>query len=81
MFSNEPNRIQFEFRRITSNAKNCLEFLLLVNYSSSTMSSNKEISISLITGNVSQKYFSDGEMNKQKQKAAVEGGIANSSRN
>ena len=41
------------------------------------MSNDEKIPISLITGNFSQKDVNDGVINKQKQKAAVEGGVTN----
>ena len=39
------------------------------------MSNDKKISISPKTGDFSEKDVSDGVINKQKQKAAVEGGV------
>ena len=41
------------------------------------MSNEEKISISPITGNLSQKDVSDGVLNKQKQKARAEGGVTN----
>ena len=39
------------------------------------MSNDEKISISPTTGDFSEKDFSDGVINKQKQKAAVEAGV------
>ena len=39
------------------------------------MSNDEKISISATTGDFSEKDFSDGVINKQKQKAAVEAGV------
>ena len=41
------------------------------------MSNDEKIPISPITGNFSQKDVNDGVINKQKQKAAVEGDVTN----
>ena len=41
------------------------------------MSNDEKVSIFSRTGNFSQKDVSDGEINKQKQKATVEGGVTN----
>ena len=41
------------------------------------MSNNEKMPISPITGNFSQKDLNDSVINKEKQKAAVQGGVAN----
>ena len=41
------------------------------------MSNSEKISIFPITGNFSRKDVNDGVINKQKQKAAAEGGVTN----
>ena len=41
------------------------------------MSNNEKMPISPITGNFFQKDLNDSVINKEKQKAAVEGGVTN----
>ena len=41
------------------------------------MSNNEKMPISPITGNFSQKDLNDSVINKEKQKAAVQGGVTN----
>ena len=71
------NSIEFESDRIICSAKNWIELLVILIYSPFTISNGEKISISLMNGNFSRKDVNDGVINKQKQKAAVEGGVTN----
>ena len=65
-----------EYLLIFSKELNSIDWITFI-YSSFTMSNDEKISISPITRNFSQKDVNDGIINKQKQKAAVEGGVTN----